>query len=91
MADKNLNNLENLTDEQLEAVAGGMILDLGEDTPYRYRYAVIDDKTGKTLIFSDDLDHADTMADARDVSSKVITLKEYESIFGKKPDGIPYL
>lgn len=85
MADQNPESTERLTDEQLDAIAGGYILDRGERWyGLNSRYMIIDDKTGEVLTGSDHANYAETIADARDVSQRFITLEEYEQIFGKK-------
>ena len=85
MTDQNLNNLEKLTDGQLDPVAGGFVLDRGERWfGLNSRYVIIDDQTGDILTGSDYPNYAATIADGKGVSQRFITVEEYEKIFGRK-------
>lgn len=88
-----VDSLDNLTDEQLDAIAGGYIVDVGVNNPkFDRRYAVVNDKTGGTILFTNDLGYAEGQADTLTekvsyldwlYSKRIITPDDYESIFGR--------
>lgn len=89
MGDTKAKGLHSLSDEQIDGIAGGFIVDRGEQaSDPSARFVVVEDITG------DVVGHAASYGDARafalECSSQgartgkaVLTLEEYEKIFGK--------
>ncbi|MDO5107484.1 MAG: hypothetical protein Q4D39_04325 [Coriobacteriaceae bacterium] len=70
-----------LTDEQLDAVSGGLIVQLSGDGCYKY--AVVNDETGRILYQNPTLESAKAYSRMFGTSSeRVITMDEFERIFG---------
>ena len=89
MTDQDPKGIKLLTDEQMDSIAGGYIVDRGEKFyGLNSRYFIIDDVTGEYLRGSDHENYAVTIADAKNVSQQFITFDEYKEIFGKE---FPYL
>lgn len=79
-------NLSELTDEQIDAISGGYILDLcGMSNPTEY--ALVDDKTGDVICYANTLQGLKETRAARRCSDEIITLDDYQNIFGRKPWG----
>ncbi len=85
MTDEMKKNLENeeLDLEQIEGISGGLIVDPG----YFHQYRIVDDKTGEILdsrhLYTVD---AKIVAEALNVSDKIISMDEYKKRFGKDLD-----
>ena len=81
MSDEMKKNLENeeLDLDALEEVSGGLVVDCGFG-----RYArVVDDETGKVLKTAWSFTDAKKEAVSRGVSDEVISLADYNRIYGK--------
>ena len=79
-------NLNALSDDQIDGIAGGYILDLcGWANPTEY--ALVDDKTGDVICYANTLQGIKETKAARRQSHEVITLDEYQGIFGRRPWG----
>lgn len=87
MEEKHANGLDNLSDDELEAVSGGWIVDMGpqEDESYN-RYVYVD-------YFGEIKTYTSTLEDAQDIANRnkntggfynsaVMTLEQYEERFG---------
>lgn len=72
-----------MSDEDLENVTVGYILDRGEDLDHSCRYALIDDKSGEWYCMGVTADAVAEHYKARKNSSQIISLDEYREIFGK--------
>lgn len=69
-----------LTDDELDAISGGYIVELGGDV---YKYAVVDDAMGMVIGETPTLTSAQYMAEiSKGTSAQKISLDEYEMIFG---------
>lgn len=93
MKDPKINGMRRLTDEQVESVAAGYILDQGEDAGV-YRYMIISDVAGFTLDWFPTLEGAQEEIDRRNsnrpgsdpgyiIHKTVITRDQYKEIFGR--------
>ena len=83
MADEMKKNLENeeLDLDALEEVSGGLVVDCGFGRFTRVR--VVDDETGKVLKTAWSFEDAKKEAVSRGVSDEVISLADYNRIYGK--------
>ena len=83
MADETKKNLENeeLDLDALEEVSGGLVVDCGFGRFTRVR--VVDDETGKVLKTAWSFEDAKKEAVSRGVSDEVISLADYNRIYGK--------
>ena len=87
------NGLDNLSDDQVERISGGYIVDQGPDYNGSFPYVVVDDKDGHAITHCNNLDAAyETCAGGFDnavwkmvpsQSTRIITPAEYKEIFGK--------
>lgn len=81
--------LENLSDEQVEAIAGGWIVDRGEQSDAGGdRFVIVEDITGEVMgqaaDFNGARNYARSLAAQGERTGKaVITPAEYEQMFGK--------
>lgn len=87
MDEKNAKGLENLTDEQVEAIAGGWIVDMGETDGSRY--VIVEDISGEVLGQASDFNDARNIAKSltsqgERAGKAMITPEEYEKFFGKQ-------
>ena len=79
-----IDSLDQLTDEQLDAFAGGYILDLcGVHNPSEY--ALVNDKTGEIICYSNIIYGISEDRRTSRYSHEVITLDDYKKIYGKEP------
>lgn len=87
--------LTDVSDEQLEAIAGGVILDMGDDYEGEDRFVLIDDKSGKAVMYADSLEPCIVRANGgpagtgpsgsgRTFDTTVITPEEYKARFGRE-------
>ena len=92
MDNEKLNNMNSLSDDALDAVSGGYILDRGTDIEDSFRYVVIDPKTGDSVSYNNDLASAQQMANGAfndpwrnfpKYGDEIITPDQYKEIFGK--------
>lgn len=94
MAESKNGGLTDLSDEQIDAIAGGYIVDMGPQPDDSYnRYVLVKDKTGEIITMTSDIESAEWMArpimsgyeavEQKGASTKVISVGEYESIFGR--------
>ena len=83
MPDEMKKNLENeeLDLDALEEVSGGLVVDCGFGRYTRVR--VVDDETGKVLKTTWSFTDAKKEAVSRGVSDEVISLADYNRIYGK--------
>ena len=79
--DKRLDEVAELSDDQLEEVAGGYIIRRpGLCCPYN----VIDEETGKSRGSYQDRWQAERRADDLGIGKRIINADEYQQIFGHK-------
>lgn len=89
MGDMKAKGLNDLSDEQVDTIAGGFIVDRGEEAcDSGARYAIVDDISGEMVgqaaSFGDARAFAlDSMSRGARTGKAVITLEEYEKIFGR--------
>lgn len=83
--------LSSLTDDELEAIAGGYILDMGEGEGDS-RYFLIQDRTGRALAKSGDLEEVQRQIDKSNACAPegyvlatkgVITFDQYKQMYGR--------
>ena len=69
--------------DDLEGVSDGCIVDRGSyRSNGRKLYAVVNDETGKCWTFTWSLSGAEQCAEARGISTKMISQEEYDWLFG---------
>lgn len=91
-------SLNSLTDDELDAISGGYILDNGEDYG-EFRYMLVMDRTGVTLAYCGSLEEMENRVDAHNATYKddfmhaskgIITREQYKEIFGHEWDRSMY-
>ena len=88
MSELKKNEPTSLTDEQLDAIAGGLIIDEGPSANPATRYAVVDDKTGQAICFTNELQEAlitcngGRSGQEERYEPTIITPQQYEERFG---------
>ena len=82
MEETKTNGMNNLSDENLDAITGGYIvrLDDGTSTPW----AVVDDKTGNLVYYCTDLVAAKNTADWYGCWQELLTKEQYKKKFGRE-------
>lgn len=91
-------SLNSLTDDELDAISGGYILDNGEDAG-EFRYMLVHERTGITFAYCGDLGEMENLVDAHNAhynddfmyaSKRIITRGQYQEIFGRDWDRTMY-
>ena len=89
MGETNNDGLRGLSDDQVDSVSGGYILDRGPNYRGSLPYVVIDDETGKTVSYCSCLEAAHNACGPYyehgwvSYDKQIITLDEYREIFGR--------
>lgn len=92
-------SLNSISDDELDAISGGYILDQGEDAGI-FRYMLVQDHTGLTCAYCENLEDMEKRIDeynARNkndflhASKKVITRAQYKEIFGQEWSSSTYI
>lgn len=82
--------LRGLSDEQMDGIAGGLIIDRGEDYDGEDRFVLVTDKEGKPILYADNIERCIVQANGGHkftgptYDTTVITPEEYEAKFGRK-------
>lgn len=87
MDEQNVHDLDNLSDEELEDVAGGWIVDMGPQPDESYNRYVYIDYFGNVQTYTSTLEDAQYIANNNKATggfynSAIMTLEQYEERFG---------
>ena len=86
MDESKLKNLTDLTEEELDAITGGYILDFGADCGDSCRWALVRDGDGEVVCYASSRESIENLIPYKPLgkySYDVITLDDYERIYGK--------
>lgn len=92
-------SLNSISDDELDAISGGYILDQGEDAGI-FRYMLVQDRTGLTCAYCESIEDMEKRIDEYNgrykddflhASKQVITRDQYREIFGKEWTSYMYI